>query len=157
MPPSLYMFGLKPSTCRCISAPLQRQRALRSVKCFSEASTDEPTPKRKQSIKSTIGSLDSLLGIEEEEKVPFSYTPALRNRVGYVYQHLYSLLPGIPNGTTTHTPSRTGCACSMMLSECDARQGRGPAQRTRNRTLGGSLHGLESWDDCTPKWKFVHG
>lgn len=38
------------------------------MRCFSEASTNEPRTKRKKDIKSTIGDIDALLGIEEEVK-----------------------------------------------------------------------------------------
>lgn len=79
MPLTVHTSGLHPAACRCVGAPVQRQRAVRSVKCFSEASTDEPTPKRKKNIKSTIADIDSLLGIEEEVKVLLLATPAVRH------------------------------------------------------------------------------
>lgn len=79
MPASVHMVGLKAGLCSRLScAYVQRPR---SVKRFSEASTDEATPKRKKDIKSTIGNIDSLLGIEEEVKVPARSPQLLSSRV----------------------------------------------------------------------------
>jgi hypothetical protein len=94
------MLAAKPVVRHCSSAYVQRNKQVRSLKCFSEASIDKPTDKRKKDIKSTIGNIDSLLGIEEEVKVG-RYSPLV----------LY-----LENATVS---------CATKLAECLARLGDG--------------------------------